>query len=155
AGADRGLLVLRHGEIEYVEAEAVSRDGKIQVVACQQSIASAAVPEGMLRHVLRTHEKVILDDAATSNLYSEDEYLATAHPGATSSVYRSGDHSMAREGGAPVRPRSILCMPLLKQGRLTGLLYLENSLTSHAFTSERTAVIELLAGQAAIALENA
>jgi GAF domain-containing protein len=42
----------------------------------------------------------------------------------------------------------------LKQRRLTGLLYLENTLTSSAFTPDRTAVLELLAAQAAISLEN-
>ena len=52
------------------------------------------------------------------------------------------------------KPRSILCLPLIKQGRLTGLLYLENRLTSHAFTPDRIAVLELLAAQAAISLEN-
>ena len=52
------------------------------------------------------------------------------------------------------QPRSILCLPLVKQGRLVGLLYLENTLTSHAFTLERIAVLELLAAQAAISLEN-
>ena len=50
--------------------------------------------------------------------------------------------------------KSILCLPLIKQARLTGLLYLENTLTSHAFTPARIAVLELLASQAAISLEN-
>jgi PAS domain S-box-containing protein len=48
----------------------------------------------------------------------------------------------------------MFCLPLIKQGRLTGLLYLENTLTSHAFTPDRIAVLELLAAQAAISLEN-
>jgi PAS domain S-box-containing protein len=73
---------------------------------------------------------VILDDASKPNPFSEDDYLRGR------------------------RPKSILCLPLIKQGGLTGLLYLENTLTSHAFTPDRIAVLELLAAQAAISLEN-
>src|SRR6185503_511003 len=51
--------------------------------------------------------------------------------------------------------RSVLCIPLLKQTRLVGILYLENSLTSDAFTPARMALLEVLASDAAISLENA
>ena len=88
------------------------------------------MPETMVRYVTRTRETVILEDATQPNLFSGDEYLS-------------------REP-----PRSMLCLPLVRQGTLSGLLYLENSLTSHAFTPARTAVLELLASQAAISLEN-
>ena len=50
--------------------------------------------------------------------------------------------------------KSILCLPLIKQQQLIGILLLENKLTSHAFTADRVAVLELLAAQAAISLEN-
>jgi PAS domain S-box-containing protein len=73
---------------------------------------------------------VILDDASRPNLFSEDNYLRGR------------------------QTKSILCQPLIKQGRLTGLLYLENTLTSHAFPSSRIAILDLLAAQAAISLEN-
>jgi GAF domain-containing protein len=53
------------------------------------------------------------------------------------------------------RPRSVLCLPIVKQTMLVGALYLENNLTPCAFTSDRVAVLELLASQAAISLENA
>src|SRR5262249_22484607 len=53
------------------------------------------------------------------------------------------------------RPRSILCLPLVKQTALVGVLYLENRLVSHAFTSDRCSVLELLSSQAAISLQNA
>src|SRR5262249_44013604 len=52
------------------------------------------------------------------------------------------------------RARSVLCVPLVRQGALAGLLYLENTATSHAFTAKRIAVLEVLAAQAAISLEN-
>ena len=74
---------------------------------------------------------MILDDASVRNLYSEDEYVRRK------------------------RPRSVLCLPIVKQTKLVGALYLENNLTPSAFTSDRVAVLELLASQAAISLENA
>jgi PAS domain S-box-containing protein len=74
---------------------------------------------------------VALDDASVRNLYSEDDYVQQKHP------------------------RSVLCLPIVKQTKLIGALYLENNLTSRAFTSNRVAVLELLASQAAISLENA
>ena len=51
--------------------------------------------------------------------------------------------------------RSVLCLPIVKQTKLVGALYMENNLTSGAFTSDRLAVLELLASQTAISLENA
>jgi len=74
---------------------------------------------------------VVLDDALIKNLYSEDEYVRAK------------------------RARSILCLPIVKQTKLIGALYMENNLTPRAFTSDRVAVLELLASQAAISLENA
>ena len=53
------------------------------------------------------------------------------------------------------RARSVLCIPLLKQTRLVGIIYLENNLTSGAFTPARIALLEVLASDAAISLENA
>jgi PAS domain S-box-containing protein len=73
----------------------------------------------------------VLDDALVRNLYSEDEYVRQK------------------------RPRSVLCLPIVKQTKLIGALYLENNLTPRAFTSDRVAVLEMLSSQAAISLENA
>ena len=50
--------------------------------------------------------------------------------------------------------RSILCLPLINQGKLTGILYLENNLTPSVFTPDRVALLKVLASQAAISLEN-
>ena len=74
---------------------------------------------------------MILDDASAQNPFSADEYIRQKHA------------------------RSILCLPLVKQTKLIGVLYLENNLTPHVFTPARLAVLELLASQAAISLENA
>jgi PAS domain S-box-containing protein len=81
-------------------------------------------------YVIRTRESVILDEASGPNLFSTDEYLRDQ------------------------KSKSILCLPLIKQQQLAGILLLENTLTSHAFTADRIAVLELIAAQAAISLEN-
>jgi signal transduction histidine kinase len=80
--------------------------------------------------VIRTRESVLLDDAAASTLFSHDVYVQEE------------------------RPRAVLCLPLIKQAKLVGALYLENSLTPRVFTSATLAVLRLLASQAAISLEN-
>jgi PAS domain S-box-containing protein len=130
AGADRGLLILPSADSYSIQAEAQATSDRIEVVLCQKSITESTCPASVVRYVMRTHETVVLDDASRANPFSEADYLRGR------------------------RTKSILCLPLIKQGRLTGLLYLENALTSHAFTSDRIAVLELLAAQAAISLEN-
>ena len=130
AGADRGLLILPTEDDHLIEAEARATGDQVEVVLCQKSITGITCPESLLRYVIRTHESVILDDPSRPNLFSEDDYLRGP------------------------QTKSILCLPLIKQGRLKGLLYLENTLTSHAFTPDRIAILELLATQAAISLEN-
>jgi PAS domain S-box-containing protein len=130
AGADRGLLILPAKDDHLIQAEAKATGDRVEVALSQKLITGITCPESIVRYVIRTQESVIIGDTSRSNLFSEDGYLRDR------------------------QPRSILCLPLIKQGRLTGLLYLENTLTSHAFTPDRIAVLELLAAQAAISLEN-
>jgi PAS domain S-box-containing protein len=128
AGADRGLLILSHRDDYRIEAEARA-DGE-RIVLHDVASAGSAVPESIVRYVMRSQECVILDDATKQNLFSEDPYLALR------------------------QPRSVLCLPLIRQGTLVGLLYLENALASHVFTPDRARLLEHLAAQAAISLEN-
>jgi PAS domain S-box-containing protein len=132
AGADRGLLILPAEDEDghLIRAEARATGDQVEVMLCQKSIRGMTCPESLLQYVIRTHERVILDDASRPNLFSQDDYLR----------------------GRQIK--SILSLPLINQGRLTGLLYLENTLASYAFSSDRIAVLELLAAQAAISLEN-
>ena len=81
--------------------------------------------------MIRTKESVILDDASAQNAFSADAYIRGSHP------------------------RSVLCLPLVKQAELVGLLYLENNLAPGVFTPVRTSVLKLLSSQMAISLENA
>jgi PAS domain S-box-containing protein len=130
AGAERGVLILKRGTELRVEAEAVASGDTVVVRLREESPASAAFPESIVQYVIRTGETVILDDAAGRNQFWGDEYLCQR------------------------RARSILCLPMMKQATLTGVLYLENTLAPHVFTSSRLGVLRLLASQAAISLEN-
>ena len=128
AGADRGLLILPHKSDYRIVAEA--RADGAQIVLHYDDDAGPAVPENIIRYVARTQESVILDDAAREHLFSEDPYFGLR------------------------RQRSILCLPLIRQGALVGVLYLENAQASHVFTPDRARLLELLSSQAAISLEN-
>lgn len=129
AGAERGLLILPRADDYQIEAEATTSTDEVNVVLRQVSIETADLPNSIIQYVLRTNETVLLHDASGQNAFA-DEYIRS--------------HSA----------RSVLCLPLLKQTRLLGLLYLENSLTTHAFTPARMAVLKLLASEAATSLEN-
>src|SRR4029453_13523826 len=89
------------------------------------------LPRSVLQYVLRTRERVLLQDASAESEFAADEYLQRH------------------------RTRSLLCIPLVKQARLAGIIYLENNLASGAFTPDRMALLEVLATDAAISLENA
>ena len=130
AGAERGLLILSRGDDYRIEAEATTSSDQVIVVLRQASVTAADLPNSVLHYVLRTKEVVLLHDASGQNPFAADEYIR-------------GHHA-----------RSVLCLPLLKQTRLLGVLYLENSLTPHAFTPARMAVLKLLASAAAISMEN-
>ncbi|MDB4871040.1 MAG: multi-sensor signal transduction multi-kinase [Gemmatimonadales bacterium] len=131
AGAERGLLILFPGDEPRIAAEATTGRGQVEVTLRQTAASPAELPESVLHTVIRTRESVILDDASTQNPFSADEYIRQKHA------------------------RSVLCVPLVKQAKLIGVLYLENNLASHVFTPGRISVLELLASQAAISLENA
>ena len=130
AGAERGLLILPRGVEQRIVADATTSSDTVIVHQLDEAVAEAMLPESVLQYVLRTGESVILDDAAAQSAFADDPYI--------------------RERQA----RSILCMPLINQSKLIGVLYLENNLAPRVFAPARIAVLKLLASQAAIALEN-
>jgi PAS domain S-box-containing protein len=130
AGAERGLLILSRDVEQWIEAEAITSGDAIIVRSREAVVSDAAVPESIVHYIMRTRESVILDDASVQNAFSFDPYIRRHHA------------------------RSILCIPLINQAKLIGLLYLENNLAPHVFTPARLTVLKLLASQAAISLEN-
>ena len=132
AGAERGLLLLNHGDDHLtVEAEAMTTAMTITVRLCRDLPRPDVLPISILRYVLRTHQMVMLDNAVASQQFSFDPYVSMTSL------------------------KSVMCLPILRQANLMGVLYLENRLASDVFTPNRMTVLEVLASQAAISLENA
>jgi PAS domain S-box-containing protein len=128
AGAERGLLLLSRGSELRQEAEAItSREG---FVVRRRDEFVAAFPDTVVDHVMRTHDILILDDASVHPAFSANSYV--------------------RERNA----RSVLCLPLVSEAKMIGVLYLENNLSPGVFTAGRISILKLLALQAAISLEN-
>ena len=130
AGAERSLLIRSLGDELRIEAEATITGNDVTVHLRDSSETAAMFPESVVRYVARTRKDVILDDATAGNPFSGDPYIAQR------------------------RARSIVCLPLVNQGRLNGIIFFENNLTAHVFTAERLAILKVLASQAAISLEN-
>ena len=131
AGADRGLLILPHGEGYRVEVEAQATACGAEVRLRRSAIKDTGCPEALINYAIRSQKSVILDDGSRPVPVFEDAYL--------------------RQGPA----RSVFCLPLIRRGKLGGVLYLENTQATCAFTPDRIAVLEVLAAQAAISLEKA
>jgi PAS domain S-box-containing protein len=130
AGAERGLLILPRGTELRIQAEATTGGSSVAIALRDAPISSAELPEPVVQYAARTQESIILDDASARGSFSNDEYIRRTHA------------------------RSILCFPLVKQGRLIAVLYLENNLAANVFTPARIAVLNVLASAAAISLEN-
>jgi len=129
AGADRGLLLMPQKQEWFVEAVA-----EMSQLPQVKSIAFADYPEishQSINHVKRCLEPMVIDDA-------------TVHPTVASDPYVMQQ-----------QPKSLLCTPILRQGKLVAILYLENQITVGAFTSDRVELLNFLCAQVAISLENA
>ena len=132
AGVHKGLLFLMREEELVLAAEGRIEGEQVRAsLSGSQPLLASSAPVSILDHVQRSREALVLADASEANPFSADEYLSRS------------------------APKSVLCLPILRQGDLSGLLYLENNLVTQAFTPERLAVLELLSSQAAISLENA
>ena len=131
AGAERGLLILPRGDQLWVEAEATTGRKTIEVTLRQALVDASELPLTILQYAIRTREPLVCDDASKERPFSVDRCVASRHV------------------------RSVLCLPLINQAKLVGVLYLENNVAASVFTPSRIAVLELLASQAAISLENA
>ena len=134
AGAQTGFLILKNAGEWVIEAssELINDDENNYATQVLHSIPIASyLPKSIVQYVIRTHESVILSDATREGNFINEPYI---------------QHNQTQ---------SIFCLPLLNQGKLVGVLYLENQLATGAFTPERAQVLHLLSTQAAIAIENA
>lgn len=136
AGAEFGFLILESDSKLLIEA-AGKVDGQVAVLQSlpiefvNPDSTTPLLSLAVVNYVARTKESIVLDDATHQGSFTNEIYIKK------------------------IQPKSILCTPLINQGQLSGIVYLENNLTTAAFTSDRLEVIKLLSGQAAIAITNA
>ncbi|MGB7443381.1 MAG: AAA family ATPase [Coleofasciculaceae cyanobacterium] len=137
AGAQKGFLILETKGKLLIEAEGSVDTDDVTVL---QSIPVQFVWEPddkllishiIVNYVARTRESVVLNNAENDPKFANSPYIKVH------------------------KPKSILCFPLQHQGKLAGIIYLENNLTTEAFTSDRVELLNLLSSQAAISIENA
>jgi len=134
AGAQKGYVILQNQHCLAIEAEAQldERGGiEVQRLESQSLVSSPLLPVSVVNYVWRTRQKLLLENAVTDSRFAADPYIART------------------------QPKSVLCQPIFRQAELVGLLYLENNLLTGAFSADALGVLELLASQAAISLENA
>ena len=131
SGAERGLLILEREGRYFIEAEGVATTGNIELLKDREVSESGRLSMAVINYVLRTKESVVLEEAWRSDLFRNDPYVKVN------------------------RLKSLLCAPIVHQGIIKGIIYLENTLTGGAFTEERVEIVRLIASQAAISLENA
>ncbi|MBE9109776.1 AAA family ATPase [Nodosilinea sp. LEGE 07298] len=135
AGAEQGLLLLESAGQLVIRAsgkvgdDAIVHQGEAELSPATD--AASTLPLSVVNYVARTQAALVLNNATGEDLFASDPYIQAQ------------------------QPKSVLCAPILHQGQLTGMLYLENNLTTGAFTPDRLEVLQLLAGQAAISIENA
>ena len=136
-GAQKGFLILeKDGEWKIEAEQAVGSDEvnilqSLPIDSIDDETQIPILPMAIVNYVIRTQESVVLNNAIEAEQFIRDPYIIAVHP------------------------KSILCTPLLRQGKLDGILYLENNLATDAFTSDRLEVLKILSSQAAISIENA
>ncbi|MBD1924655.1 AAA family ATPase [Microcoleus sp. FACHB-831] len=131
AGAQKGFLLLEESGALVIAASGAVDKREVKVLESILLESSQEVSCAIANYVKRTKSSLVLGDAVNEGLFKSDPYVL--------------QH----------QPKSILCTPIIKQTQLIGLLYLENNLTTNAFTPHRLKVLELLSSQIAISLENA
>ncbi len=132
AGAQRGYLFLMRGEQLAAEAEGDLTTGSYRALpSLTLENTDTHYARSAVSYVARVRKSVVLRNAADQAPFSQDPYIRAN------------------------RPRSLLCAPITRHGDLVGVIYLENNLTWDAFTPSRVEVVQMLATQAAISLENA
>jgi len=136
AGAQTGYLILPTQDEWYIEA--IGKIGEqaavLQSIPVELNSADSnptVLPTGIINYVIHTHENVVLDNAIESGNFQLDPWVI--------------QH----------QSKSLLCVPLLNQGNLTGIVLLENNLTTSAFTSDCIKILQLLSTRAAISIDNA
>jgi predicted ATPase/signal transduction histidine kinase/tRNA A-37 threonylcarbamoyl transferase component Bud32 len=131
AAAQKGCLLLVKDDQLFIEAVGSNEAEPIAVLQSIPLESCTDLPVSLINYVARTEQSLVLNDATAEEISNADPYIQT------------------------YQPKSVLCAPILYQGEITGVIYLENRLTISAFTPDRLELLKLLTTQAAIGIKNA
>lgn len=131
AGAQRGVLIIDKDERLVIVADGIVDDKNVTLKEGIPVEDYNGVPLSVVKYVARSLESIVLEDAVNNGMFTKDKYIKKA------------------------QIKSLLCMPILNQGQLTGVLYFENSLSEGAFIPERIGLLEILSVQVSLSLKNA
>jgi PAS domain S-box-containing protein len=131
SGAQDGYLLIEEKGALFVRAESHVAEKQTPRTMNQRLEEVQDICKAVVRYVHRTGEKLIFNNASTECTLRGSPDCLDMHL------------------------RSLLCLPVMKQSKRIGILYLENLLLESAFTAEKTQMTELLTSQAAISFENA
>ena len=131
AGAQIGYLLLETDGKWYIEATGQAEQEQVQITDSTLFTETDALCASIVQYVIRTRSPVVLHNASEEGNFINDPYIQT------------------------YQPKSILCAPLLNQGDLIGIVYLENNLVVGTFSRDRISILKILSSQAAISIQNA
>lgn len=130
AGAETGFLLLEENEKLFIETSWNANVNKTNITRTELHENSELLSSSIVNFVNRTKQELVIEDVTREGKL-KDSYIRKN------------------------KPKSVLCIPLLSKGKIVGIVYLENNLTSGTFTKDRIEVIKMLSSQAAISIENA
>lgn len=131
AGADFGIIISRNNNDFTIEAEYKHGVENVNVLQSEAIEDSNKIPLTVIKYVIRTKKGIVLDDASEDKTYGKDKYIIANNT------------------------KSLICHPIINKDKLTAILYLENNISSGAFTVQRLKTINMLSSQIAISIENA
>ena len=131
AGAERGYFITGIENTYFLTASASTGDQERLTLMRVPLQESADLSRQIVQYVARAKESLVLHDASNEPAFAADPYIIRTSP------------------------KSVLCTPIYHQGKLAGILYLENNMIPGAFTEQRLQILNHLSSQIAISIENA
>ncbi|MFC2055284.1 AAA family ATPase, partial [Chloroflexota bacterium] len=131
SGAQQGYLLLEQDAKWMIVAQADVDGAETQITDSISITDTDLLAESIVHYVAHTQETVVLEDASQSGKFSNDPYIQSH------------------------QAKSLLCAPLINQGKINSILYLENNLASYVFSPQRVQLLQLLSSQMAISIDNA
>ncbi len=130
AGAERGFFILKDKGKWFIQAEGNANADTISVLQKKPVEGNPDLSPAIVNYVARTKGIILLNDAVKKGMFVNDTYVKEK------------------------QPKSVLCYPIINQGNLVGVIYLENNLTTDAFTPDRVEILKVLSSQIAVSVEN-